>query len=302
MFGMTVRSYYALPYAEVAPVEQPDVAIEIGSVPKALKNRKMSHGVWQAGPMAFLLNLENIGRILVTDGSRIVVEPIEGADPRMIGVYINGSALAALLQQRGLLPLHASAVKTPVGAVLFAGASGAGKSTLASTLNDRGYTCLTDDVSAVSINDGGEAVIHPAYGHLRLWQDATEKLGYDTVQRTKAASGFPKFEFPIAPAGHAPVRIDRVYFVEPHWDGDLVIQAQDQREALNGIFERSYRRNFHPGQGLQAQHFSLATALKSAVKTYRVLRPKSECPPRMVADLIEQHFLSEAKTSLNNGE
>jgi hypothetical protein len=52
-----------------------------------------------------------------------------------------------------LLLIHASAVRSPKGLVLFAGASGAGKSTLAAACTARGFTYIGDEV--LGIDRGG---------------------------------------------------------------------------------------------------------------------------------------------------
>lgn len=76
-----------------------------------------------------------------------------------------------LLSLRGELVLHASALKTPEGAIAFIGKTGQGKSTLAGSLFLRGLRILTDD--CLLIREDGEAVwISPVYPGLRLWPDA----------------------------------------------------------------------------------------------------------------------------------
>ena len=73
---------------------------------------------------------------------------VEGGLARAIA----GTAMAAVLYQRGQMCLHASAVAKDGKAILFAGFSGAGKSTLASAFVKQGYELISDDVT----------VIHPA--------------------------------------------------------------------------------------------------------------------------------------------
>ena len=47
-----------------------------------------------------------------------------------VRVFLLGSCIGALLHQRGILVLHAGAIHTDKGAVLFTGPWGIGKSTL----------------------------------------------------------------------------------------------------------------------------------------------------------------------------
>ena len=59
-----------------------------------------------------------------------------------------------LLQQRGYLVLHASAVAAGGTAVAFLGHAGWGKSTTAAALYAQGYGLVTDDVLAVEMSSG----------------------------------------------------------------------------------------------------------------------------------------------------
>ena len=54
-----------------------------------------------------------------------------------------------MLQHRGYLVLHGSAVLVNGRAVVFSGDSGAGKSTLAASMVHHGYQLITDDVVAI---------------------------------------------------------------------------------------------------------------------------------------------------------
>src|SRR6185436_17962029 len=68
----------------------------------------------------------------------------------IVGFHLVRSVTGAVLQQRGLLPLHASALLLGAGAIALLGPSRAGKSTLAAALARRGHPVLADDVVPVS--------------------------------------------------------------------------------------------------------------------------------------------------------
>jgi hypothetical protein len=71
--------------------------------------------------------------------------------------------------------LHASAVETTKGIILFSGNSGSGKSTLAGYFHQSGYMAISDD--CVLLEDGQSDVkIMPSYAGLRLWQDSHKSL------------------------------------------------------------------------------------------------------------------------------
>jgi len=109
------------------------------------------------------------------------------------------AVLAACLQMRGILPLHASAIATAQGAVLFAGRVGAGKSTLAAALIDRGYALLADGIVGIGLDGGGTAVARPGFPRIRLWADAMRMLA-PRWQRAAEAPFRPGIEsYSVAP-------------------------------------------------------------------------------------------------------
>ena len=66
-------------------------------------------------------------------GATIDVATVPGADAGAVELFLNGSARAALIHQRGELPLHAATLLPPAGggAVAISGTSGIGKSKFA---------------------------------------------------------------------------------------------------------------------------------------------------------------------------
>ena len=156
-YGLHVRSPIALPFAPRSgrPAGAPDVAVRFGPTPVALpapaRVRKKVGVRWEAAPGAFLMNVDGTARYLVSDGRDVLVEPRGGSDSEIAGL-LTGPVLAALLQQRGVMTFHASAVETRAGAVLFAGHSGSGKSSLLAALVERGCAMLADDVAGVVLD------------------------------------------------------------------------------------------------------------------------------------------------------
>ena len=85
--------------------------------------------------------------------AEIVAEPRQGVPDSNVRLFLLGSAMGALLHQRGLLPLHTNAVEVGGRAFAFMGKSGAGKSTLAAWFHDRGFRIVADDVCVVGFDD-----------------------------------------------------------------------------------------------------------------------------------------------------
>jgi hypothetical protein len=137
-----------LPQAVPAPGERP-VQIRLGKAPAALRAPRATAQSYEANDTEFLLRLPDVATFYARDGVEIVVDRAEGVAELDVRSYLMGSLFAVLCHQRGLLPLHGSAVETPRGAVAFLGASGAGKSSIAAFLSRRGHRILADDICLV---------------------------------------------------------------------------------------------------------------------------------------------------------
>jgi preprotein translocase subunit Sss1 len=148
---------------------QPDVIVKLGSIEEA---------IWDSLDFktCFKGALPGIGQFWIQK-NQITVQPSSDADEEVLSSCILGTAFSVLLQQRGLLVLHASAVIMKEKAIAFIGFSGAGKSTTASAFMRSGYPAITDDVLAIRFNAEHPEVI-PSYPIIKLLPDAVEALGH----------------------------------------------------------------------------------------------------------------------------
>lgn len=123
--------------------------------------------------------------------------------------YLYGPVLGYLLRARGQLALHASCVRIQEGAVLIAGAAGAGKSTTAAALATRGYTVVSDDLTALTLDEGAP-IAWPAFDHLRLWPTSAPLVLGDATSLERITPTWDKRRFPLDGAafadGPCPVR------------------------------------------------------------------------------------------------
>ena len=190
VFGLSVLSELELPeLARCEDAVSPDVIVTTGSVDSTIA----SAGLHAAGAdLVFVA--EDVARFQISSGARIVIDPVPGADPRNVRLFLLGSAFGALLHQRGLLPLHANAVEVDGKAFAFMGESGAGKSTLAAWFHDHGYRVLADDVCVVGIGEDQTPRAYPGVQRLRLWSDALEAAGHpaDELSRSYVTAGGPR--------------------------------------------------------------------------------------------------------------
>jgi hypothetical protein len=124
------------------------------------------------------------------DTYEIHCRPLTGIPEFTIRHLLLDQVIPRCIAHQGDLILHASAVKTPKGLILFSGSSGAGKSTLAGYFHQSGYSAISDD--CILIEEKGNFVnAIPSYGGVRLWKDSQEFLfpnSKDTVDMAHYSS------------------------------------------------------------------------------------------------------------------
>ena len=284
-YGLSIASELAVPWLPAGPDGAPDVTIRLGAVPDPLADGLW---FWAWGPRGLRLNMDGLARFEVSGGSDILVEPA-GGDEHEVAVFLVGSVLAACLQQRGVLTLHASAVETAAGAVLFLGHPGAGKSTLLASLIERGYAMLADDVTAVVPAAGGGLRVLPAFPSLRLWADAADMLGLGerTGRCRRVREGMDKYLFPVDRLADAPRGIRAAYVLFPANRPAIECRRLGPGDAVTALTVHTYQRGFLRGAGMLAPHFRATTALAGRVPVAELTRPNHRPCVAALASRVE---------------
>ena len=289
-WGLLIRSSVPLPELQaVESGEEPQVVIHTGEVPRALDNPTVQSGLFQADARRYLLTVEGVARYLVSDGRSIVIEPFPGHDDDSVRLFLLGSVFGALLRQRGLTPLHASAVRTPGGAIVFAGRCGSGKSALAAALYRRGYPLVADEICAVSILDGG-AYIAPAPPRLLLLPDVVECLGLDGPGVRPARPGILKRHVPALDGFEAsPIRIRRIYALTTTGVRELSLTAITGSRKVMQIVLLRFRRSSVAGVPVE-EDFNSMVSLARHIDFFQLGRPQGKSSLSETADLVERDF------------
>jgi hypothetical protein len=127
LYGMTIASAIPIAGLQPAPADAaPDVTLTVGPVPDNLANATIGVTT-QITPRAYLFHMPEVARYLIEDGARITIAPYPDAPDSSIRLFLMGSAFGALLHQRGMLPMHASAVAIHRRRAARAGVRGAGR-------------------------------------------------------------------------------------------------------------------------------------------------------------------------------
>ena len=286
-YGLRVRSELALPYLGATRAGEPDVTVRCGAVRPALPQAVRTYGLWQAAPGDFLLNLHGAIRFRVTGGRKIVVEPLGGADEDLITSLLTGSVWTALLQQRGLLTLHASVVGTGVGAIALLGPSGFGKSTLAAALAARGNAVLSDDIAAISSPARGPPLVLPAFPFLRLWADALERLETPSLPLRRVRADIEKYLLPVGGFHAEPQALRAAYLLTQTNRQNIEFTALQPSEGLVWLRKNTHRWKFVEAFRQQRAHFRAIARIAGTVPIVRVVRPAEPFCLEALAERIE---------------
>ncbi|MDK9709539.1 MAG: hypothetical protein OEL83_21080 [Desulforhopalus sp.] len=294
IFCLVVRSAVVLPAVTVVSSEKntvPDVFIEYGLTPASLTNPRFSAAWFQADFGEFLLTIQGVARYYIQNGCRITITPEEGADEDEIILFLMGSAIGALLNQRNVLVLHAGAIVVNGRGTIFLGPSGIGKSTLTAGLHKRGYSFLADDVCAITLINGIPTVI-PGFPRLKLWTDVMNRLNTDRkdLKCIRGSQGLEKYLLPVEHAQDAPVPLGMVYGIEAAEVEAIQILPLKGAEKINLLLANTYRFEFLQGQGRTAFHFQQCADIGTKIAVYRIIRPFNTFLLEELMNLLEENF------------
>jgi hypothetical protein len=125
-----------------------------------------------------------VGSFLIEDDDTVRIEPQDGVSDHLVSQAFLGLVMSLVLERRGILCLHASAVSVNGRAAVFLGDKGAGKSTTSATMLSRGHVPVTDDL--VAVDTTGEApIIWPGFASMKLWPDTVDALALESSEEDR---------------------------------------------------------------------------------------------------------------------
>ena len=288
-YGLNFLSDMELIGMKRAEFDHADVVVRLGPVDADVERHRRGKitrfRAWEASNGHFLLEMENIARYLVIGGDSIIVEKKANARDQDIMAFFTGSALAALLQQRRLFTLHASAIKTSQGAALFLGRSGAGKSTLCYAMQKSGYPMVSDDVSAIDFDGDDAPYILPSFPTTRLWGNALEKFGRPRENNIQLRTELDKYLVPADAFCAEPQPISRIFYLTKHNHADISLQKMADADRFQILSRFTFRRKFYPAQGIGQFYFASVLKLVKSVAMVKISRPES---PFLLDELVSR--------------
>ena len=255
--GLVIRGDVTLPGIAQTSAAEPDVVVELVDAlpaPSVARTRYRAGAPDDRGARVEVVD-DTRGHVAFRygDGTGIDVEHrtrpariraaiAPGQTLEDLTAYLYGPVLGFLLRAWGRLALHASCVRVDDGAVLIAGRAGAGKSTTAAALATRGHAVISDDLTALTFDDGAP-IAWPAFDHLRLWQTSTPLVLDEAAALDRITPTWDKRRFPLAGAAFAdaPCPVRAVVVLRERRDGARVsVRAMTPAHAVVSLATLTY--------------------------------------------------------------
>ena len=232
------------------------------------------------------------GRFVVRDGREIRVEPADTADPADVEAALWGTAMAVLLQQRGVLPLHVAAVTVRGQGIGFVGPPGIGKSSLACALAEHGHRLVTDDLGALTYDATGRPALHPGPPSVRIWGSTARRLDWPTDESHRLKAGIDKFAYDLQGRSvEGPRTLAAMYALTEAPVRDAMIRPMSGFEKFEVLHAgATYNREYLDTPELREWHFREVCRLAAQVPLFLIARPSGDWDLDDVASRVEQHW------------
>jgi hypothetical protein len=271
--------------------QTPDIVIRAGEVSAHLPAPLRYTEAWETQEGVFLLDFPEVGRFLIRHGTEIVFDLASGCEPRTAALYLLGACFTVLLQQRGSILLHASAISARGRAMLFCGPSGAGKSTTAALLCRRGYALLNDDVCNLVPATDGAYEVQPDGCMLKLWSESLDWLKWNKEPSMAVSANVDKYFFaPPAREIHS-LSVGAIYVLReaPQNEANSIRRLR-AIEGMNELRSSAYRPVPVTAMDMEQTHFAASATLQRSAGIYVLSRRLEFSDADALVDLLEEHW------------
>jgi hypothetical protein len=229
-----------------------------------------------------------LATFIIEHGQRIRVFQHPDTNPELIRAYLLGSAIGAVMHQRGILPLHASSVRTAQGVVAFSGPRGFGKSTIAAGLWQHGFDMLSDDILALKVNAGGQVACLRGAPALKLLPDALSRLDLNGVTQKELNDITGKYYVSLHPAVISDeLPLWRIYFL--HEGSQIHTRRLAGTESMAHAVSNIYRPELIGLLNVQRRLLPQMASVVSAASSFSLERPPA-CDLGELIGVIERHI------------
>ncbi len=241
---------------------------------KQPENCNFSRPNFKVSESEFYLNVKNVAHYLVQNGEKILISPYENADEESINLYLEGSALGALLHQQGNLPFHGSSFLYKNKGIMICGNSGAGKSSVTAAFCQNNAIYINDDISPVSVSDSQVSIL-PVKTRIKLWDDTLNKLNISFDDLNRIRPEMEKFYLSFEEKAPTPQTLNYIFILGIHNKDEFKVKELSGMEKYNALRKQIYRKVYLNGMpATKKKYFAPLFAIAKLVKVMVVIRPQ----------------------------
>lgn len=226
----------------------------------------------------------------IIGGTKILIERTKDVANADINLFLVGSCFGVICLQRGLLPIHCSAIEYNGKAIGITGSSGVGKSTTAAALSQLGYPHVCDDVLVIDLKIQPLSVNAMPKG-LKLWEEAARVLKIEPKQRATSISGLNKYYVsPSTKQVSKTLSFDTLYVMDTEDAEEFSFTRLKGVEKHAEIRRAIYREEWLDQMQPRSVTFDIVTQLASQVEVYKFKRPDDLDQIFNCANILASHF------------
>lgn len=287
VFGLTVESEIPLPETFPAAEElHKEVTVRRDRLREEFSMKRQGDSLYVYEDDRVLFQVPHVGIFSVENGETIRSCPYPGVSASQERLFLLGTCMGVLLMQRGILPLHGSAVTVKGKAYAIVGDSGAGKSTLTAALLQQGCRLLSDDVIPVKFHNDVPVAI-PSYPQQKLWQTSLDAFGMDNANYLQLVDRKTKYAVPVQEhfTQEATPLAGVIELMKTN-EGKVTLTSVHPLEKLHLLSMHTYRSFMIPYFSRTAWHFQYAAQLAASIQVERLLRPANTFTVWELAELL----------------
>jgi hypothetical protein len=293
-FGLYISSEIRFPEVpiDLTSFNEINIKIELGDLSEWW-SQKGTEGKFVVLEEMVVFKVKNLAIFSIQEGKRVIVSPLSEWDENKTRLYLLGTCMGVILLQRGMIPLHGSAIVIDGKAYGIVGDSGVGKSTLTTAFIKAGYKFLSDDVIAVSLSEKNIPFVNPSYPQQKLWQDSLDIFGFDSHQFKPLFDRENKYAVPVEEDFHAlPIPLGGIIELIKKEDGHLEVCRLSNLNEIHTLYKHTFRNFLVHRLSLLDWHFNLSAEIANQIQIHQLKRPLQGVTPEQlvhqVLSLIEE--------------
>jgi hypothetical protein len=289
-FGLFIDT--AIQFPELLPATSActDVTINMGVIPVIQFTTTFSTGriIYHMNDNELVFSVPGIATYYVANGNQIIISADnEDIESRVLRMFVLAGAMAAILQQRKQVPLHAAAIVKGEGLVLIGGHSGAGKSTALAGLYERGYTMFSDDITVLHHLPDNDCVRGSAsYPMVKLWEQSLQTLQLNdrSFPLMPGMQKYGVFFHRTFDTQHYPV--GSIILLESGNNDAVRCRPLKGAEAFSHVMQHVYKPGLFRQPVMRALCFERITTMMQQADVHLVSRPAGCAPETLLNTII----------------